>query len=227
MLASNSVILVFYPIKMANKRELVGLRSELGGYWGEEEPVKKAKKDKANKKTAAKKKSTTSTASGKTSNPLPAYTIPQKTHKEAGFYGGDIARDFVPKNELGDKVDKFLYRVFMEVDECHMYAYASGIYMEDIENAGNDDIDSFFVPLGQSFMGSLSWWQGGVGTVTSGMEEGLKNKEGSAVEQMKAFSKWYADNDYYGYRLEKLDWLIMQLEKKKAQKANRSRSSLL
>ena len=207
---------------MANKRELAGLSSDLGGYWGqEEETAKKAKKDNANEKTAAKKKkSTTSTASGTTSNPLPAYTIPQKTHKEAGFYGGDTVRDFVPKNELGDKVDKFLYWVFTEEEEHQLYNYGPEGYLcaKDIEKAGKDEIASFFVPLSQSYMGSLSFFQnGGGGSFAWSMAEGLKNKEGSAVEQMKAFAKWYAKNNhYYGYRLEKLDWLIMQLEAKKA-----------
>ena len=204
-----------------NKRELAGLNSDLGGYWGqEEETAKKAKKDNANKKTAAKKKSTTSTASRRTSNPLPAYTIPQKTHKEAGLFGGDIVRDFVPKNELGDKVDKFLYWVFTEEEGGQMYNYGAGDHLcaEDIEDAGKDEIASFFVPLDQSFMGSLSKFQlGGRGTFAMCMAEGLKNKEGSAVEQMKAFSKWYAENDhYYGDRVEEFDWLIKKLEAKKA-----------
>lgn len=37
------------------------------------------------------------------------------------------------------------------------------------------------------------------------MANGLKNKEGS-------FAKWYAKSEhFYGYRIEKLDWLIKKL----------------
>ena len=107
----------------------------------------------------------------------------------------------------------------MEEEEHQLYNYVPESYLcaEDIEDAGKDEIDSFFVPLDQSFMGSLSFFQGGRGTFAMCMAEGLKNKEGSAVEQMKAFAKWYAENDnYYGGRVEKFDWLIKKLEAKKA-----------
>lgn len=199
---------------MSNKRELAGLSSDLGGYWGQEEEIaKKAKKNNTSKKTGAKKQST---ASSKAAT-LPSYTITQKTHEEAGFYGGDLVRDFVPKTELGDKVDKFLYWVFSEEEEGNTVEYGTKDYMKEIEKAGNDEIASFFVPLDQSYMGSLSFFQGGGGTFAMCMADGLKNEEGSAVAQMKAFAKWYAENDhYYGHRVKKLDWLIKKLEAKHA-----------
>ena len=89
-------------------------------------------------------------------------------------------------------------------------------YTEKAEN--DDDIASFFVPLEQSNMGSLSFFQCGRGTFARCTANGLKNKEkeGSAIEQMKAFAKWNAneDNHCYGYRVGKLDLLIKKLEAK-------------
>lgn len=176
---------------MTNKREHAGLSSEQ-----EEEIAEKA--PKKNKKSTQ-----------------PSYVVKEKTHEEAGFYRGDLVRSFVPRNELGDNVDKFLFWVFSEEEEGNMVVYDST--KPDIDNAGNDDIASFFVPLDQSYMASLSFFQEARGTFAGCMADGLKNKEGSAIEQMKAFAKWYqenADNHYYGYRVKKL--LIKKLETKGA-----------
>lgn len=68
-------------------------------------------------------------------------------------------------------------------------------------------------------MASLSFFQYCGGTFADCMVNGLKNKEGSVIEQMKAFAKWYASEDnynMYGSRVEKLDWLIKKLESKSA-----------
>ena len=48
------------------------------------------------------------------------------------------------------------------------------------------------------------------------MANGLKNKEGSAIEQMKAFAKWYTNENNHCYKdhVEKLDRLIKKLEAK-------------
>jgi hypothetical protein len=195
-------------MKMPSTRELAGLASNLGGYWGgqEEEVAKKAPK-KNNKATETKKETNAAATS---------YTMKEKTHKEAGFYGGDTVRVFVPQNKLGDEVDKFLYWVFIEEEEGDMCEYTgTADFGPQIDNAGKDDIDSFFVPLDQSYMASLSFFQGS-GTFGDSMANGLKNKGGSAIEQMKAFAKWYAKGEhYYGDRVEKLDWLIKKLEAKK------------
>ena len=51
------------------------------------------------------------------------------------------------------------------------------------------------------------------------IESGLKNKKGSAVDQMKTFAKWYAkQNNFLGYggRVEGLDWLIYKLDEQKS-----------
>ncbi len=81
-------------------------------------------------------------------------------------------------------------------------------YTEKAEN--DDDIASFFVPLEQSNMVSLSFFQCGRGTFARCMADVLKIKEGSAIEQLKAFAAWNAnENDHcYGYRVGKLDSLI-------------------
>jgi hypothetical protein len=200
-------------MKMPSTRELAGLASNLGGYWGgqEEEVAKKApkKNNSTTKKATEMKKEANAAAT--------SYTMKEKTHKEAGFYGGDTIRVFVPQTELGEKVDKFLYWVFSEEEEGNMCQYVGTTdFGPQIDNAGKEDIDSFFVPLDQSYMASLSFFQLGGGTFGDSMANGLKNKEGSAVEQMKAFAKWYAKGEhYYGYRVEKLDWLIKKLEAKK------------
>ena len=196
---------------MPSIRELAGLVSNLGGYWGsqEEEVAKKApKKNNSTKKATEMKKEANAAAT--------LYTMKEKTHKEAGFYGGDTIRVFVPQTDLGEKVDKFLYWAFIEEEEGDMCQYESTEnFGPQIDNAGKDDIDSFFVPLDQSYMASLSFFQGS-GTFGDSMANGLKNKEGSAIEQMKAFAKWYAKGEhFYGDRIEKLDWLIKKLEEAK------------
>ncbi len=199
-------------MKMSNKRELAGLASNLGGYWGdqEEEVVKKApKKNNSTKKTTGMKKEGNAAAT--------SYTMEEKTHKEAGFYGGDTMRVFVPQNKLGDEVDKFLYWVFCETEEFNRVCY--GTDPPDIENASKDDIDSFFIHLDESYMASLSFFSGGKGTFSHCMANGLKNKDkkGSAIEQMKAFAQWYeyGNHPYVGGRIDDLDWLIKKLEAKK------------
>ena len=197
--------------KMPSTRELAGLASNLGGYWGgqEEEVAKKApKKNNSTKKTTEMKKETNVVAT--------SYTMKEKTHKDAGFYGGDTVRVFVPQNKLGEEVDKFLHWVFIEEEEGDTCEYTgTADFGPQIDNAGKGDIDSFFVPLDQSYMASLSFFQLG-GTFGDSMANGLKNKEGSAIEQMKAFANWYAKGEhYYGHRVEKLDWLIKKLEAKK------------
>lgn len=188
---------------MTNKRELTGLSCEQ-----EEKIAEKAPKKNKTAETSIQ----------------PSYVVKEKTHKEAGFYGGDMVRSFVPRNELGDEVDVFLYWVFVEEEEFNMASYPCDDV--NIENARNDDVASFFVPLDQSYMGSLSFFQDGKSSFASCMAHGLKNKEGSAIEQMKAFAKWYAseDNHVYGHRLEKLDWLIKKLEAKSAKLGITSRS---
>ncbi len=176
---------------MVKKRQLAGTSSEQ-----EEEIATKTKAAKKNK---------------------PSYVVKDETHEEAGFYRGDLVRSFVPKNELGDTVDKFLFWVFSEEEEGNMVQYDST--KPDIDHAGNDDIASFFEPLDQSYMASLSFFQEARGTFAGCMANGLKNKEGSAIEQMKAFAKWYASEENYMYgpaRVKKLDWLIKKLEAKGA-----------
>lgn len=212
---------------MSNKRELTGLSSNLGGYWGQEdEEVKKApKKNNSSKKTATEKATTTSKKSA-----LPPYVITEKTHSEADFYGGNnTVRVFVPQTELGDKVDKFLYWTCAEEEENNQCMYANGHKKEletVIDNAGYDEIAPFYEPLNQSYMQSLSFFAptagyGGMGsTFATMMAPGLKNKKGSAIEQMKAFAKWYASipidpNVGYGGRIKRLDWLIKKFEAKK------------
>ena len=200
-------------MKMPSTRELAGLASNLGGYWGgqEEEVAMKApkKNNSTTKKTTEMKKGGNAAAT--------SYTMEEKTHKEAGFYGGDEIRVFVPQNKLGDEVDKFLYWTFCETEEFNRVCYGND--PPDIENASKDDIDSFFVPLEQSYMASLSFFSGGKGSFSHCMANGLKkkDKEGSAVEQMKAFAKWYENGNhhYVGGRIDDLDWLIEKLEAKK------------
>ena len=195
---------------MPSTRELAGLASNLGGYWGGQEEEEVAKKASTKKTTEMKKEANTA---------APSYTMKQKTHKEAGFMGyeGDKIRVFVPQNKLGEEVDKFLYWVFCDTEEFNRVRYAKD--RPDIENASKGDIDSFFVPLDQSYMASLSFFSGGKGTFSHCMANGLKkkDKEGSAIEQMKAFSKWYENGNhpYVGGRIDDLDWLIEKLEAKK------------
>eukprot|EP00573_Skeletonema_grethae_P007494 CAMPEP_0201708768 /NCGR_PEP_ID=MMETSP0578-20130828/56670_1 /ASSEMBLY_ACC=CAM_ASM_000663 /TAXON_ID=267565 /ORGANISM="Skeletonema grethea, Strain CCMP 1804" /LENGTH=166 /DNA_ID=CAMNT_0048197667 /DNA_START=11 /DNA_END=507 /DNA_ORIENTATION=+ len=124
--------------KMTNKRELTGLSCEQ-----EEKIAEKAPKKNKTAETSIQ----------------PSYVVKEKTHKEAGFYGGDMVRSFVPRNELGDEVDVFLYWVFVEEEEFNMASYPCDDV--NIENARNDDVASFFVPLDQSYMGSLSFFQDG------------------------------------------------------------------
>lgn len=203
---------------MPNTRELSGLASDLGGYWGQE--GSKDNGSGAKKKGGAKKKSTT-TKKAATSNNLTAqpYTGGM-TRKEAGFYEGDGGeRVFLPRTALGNKVDQYLYWVFCEEEESNMCAYAATKEHKAevehlIENAA--EVAAFHEQLNGSYMGSLSFFNGGRGTFGDSMQNGLKNKKGSAVQQLKAFQKWYAETDhYYGDYIEGLDWLIMKLDAKK------------
>jgi hypothetical protein len=188
---------------MSNKRELSALSSELGGYWGGQDSA------------AAKKAPKKSNASGKTKNLTPSeqtYVITEKTNKQAGLMGrDDHIRVFLPKTKLGDKVDKYLYWTFVEEEENHDSAYDATEKITTelttlLENAGGDDIAPFYQELNGNFMGSLTFFADGEGgTFQMSIKEGLKNEKGSAIDQMKAFAKWYAlnqDNHYYGYHVE-------------------------
>ena len=206
-------LFAYYLLKMSNKRELSALNSELG--------QDSAEASKAPKKSNA--------AGKKTTNPTPleqTYIIKQKTNKQAGLMGrDDHIRVFLPKTKLGDKVDKYLYWTFVEEEENHESGYEA---TEEItaelttllENAGEEDIAPFYQELNGNFMGSLTFFADGEGgTFQMSIKEGLKNEKGSAIDQMKAFAKWYAmnqDTHYYGYNVEGLDWLIAKIEAKKS-----------
>ena len=109
---------VIHAMKMPSTRELAGLASNLGGYWGGQEEEEVAKKKTNNTKKTTEKKEEANAA-------VTSYMMKEKTHKEAGFYGGDTVSVFVPQTELGEKVDKFLYWVFAEEEEGNMCQYAN------------------------------------------------------------------------------------------------------
>jgi len=208
-------LFAYYLFEMSNKRELSALSSDLGGYWGEESSAAK----KAPKKSNASGKKTTN------HNPKPSeqtYVIKEKTHAEADFYGGDTVRVFLPKTELGDVIDKHLYWKFANAEEFNRVDYGG---REDeikhiLETGGESSIAPFREPLNASFMESLSFFNGGEGSFGTRMKPGLKNSKGSAIDQMKAFTKWYVLNQHaHGYLLELMQdfkWLIETLEAKKS-----------
>ena len=170
-------LLTYYLLKMANKREVSALSSELGGYWGGQDSA------------AAKKAPKKSNASGKKTtnhNPKPSdqtYVIKEKTHAEADFYGGDTVRVFLPKTELGDVIDKHLYWKFAEAEEFNNVDYCRGCEDEIehiLETGGEGAIAPFCEPLNVSFMESLSFFHGR-GTFGTMMKPGFKNSKGSVM----------------------------------------------
>lgn len=113
---------VLHAMKMPSTRELAGLASNLGGYWGGQEEEEVAKKKTNNTKKTTEK---TTEKKEEANAAVTSYMMKEKTHKEAGFYGGDTVSVFVPQTELGEKVDKFLYWVFAEEEEGNMCQYAN------------------------------------------------------------------------------------------------------
>lgn len=112
---------------MPNTRELSGLASDLGGYWGQE--GSKDNGSGAKKKGGAKKKSTI-TKKAATSNLTAQPYTGGMTRKEAGFSGdGEEERVFLPRTALGHKVDQYLYIVFCEEEEHNMCAYSASSHM--------------------------------------------------------------------------------------------------
>lgn len=182
---------------MSNKRELSALSSELGGYWGGQ--------DSAAAKKAPKKSNASQTASSTASVPK--------------------AKVDYAKTELGKSIDGYLTSIFSEVEEHDMVRYATtGEHKKEIESIfssnGADVVIPFYQPLNKSFMKSIRFFASeGQGTFQMTIENGLKNKKGSAVDQMKTFAKWYAkQNNFLGYggRIDGLDWLIHKLDEQKS-----------
>ena len=102
---------------MPNTREVSGLSSDLGGYWGQDESM--------GNKSGAKKKGGTKKAAATPNLTAQPYTGGM-TRKEAGFYEGDGGeRVFLPRTALGNKVDQYLYWVFCEEEEHHMCVYGA------------------------------------------------------------------------------------------------------
>ena len=179
---------------MSNKRELSALSSDLGGYWGGQDSA------------AAKKSPKKSNATGKTSTA----SVPKVDYA---------------KTELGKSIDGYLTSIFSEVEEHDMVRYATtDEHKKEIESIfssnGADVVIPFYQPLNKSFMKSIRFFASeGQGTFQMTIESGLKNKKGSAVDQMKTFAKWYAkQNNFLGYggRIDGLDWLIHKLDEQKS-----------
>ena len=145
------------------------------------------------------------------------------THGEAGFYGGKKQRCFLPRTNLGHKVDQFLYWVFCEEEEKGTCGSRYGHMHKDevealLDNASEDDIATFYEELNCSYMRSLSFFVPGGSSFPMEVEGGVVEK-GSAIDQMKAFTRWYQmyqDATGWGFRVEGLDWLIAKFEAKKS-----------
>ena len=140
---------------------------------------------------------------------------------ECEFYQ-ERERIFLPRTELGDLVDEYIYWVMCEVEEFRQCDFG---HCDDNQRAitalirrdGRAAVVPFFEPLNVSYFRTLSFFSSdGEGTF-SAMEKGIVNS-GSAVEQIEAFTKYFEEQEEYHHleqeydTIPELKWLIKQLK---------------
>mmetsp|Transcript_14729 Transcript_14729/g.31993 ORF Transcript_14729/g.31993 Transcript_14729/m.31993 type:complete len:184 (+) Transcript_14729:582-1133(+) len=181
---------------MPNVREVSALSSNLGGYWGD------------TKTSSGDQDTKTSGDGADNTQSKPTQIYARKSRKEIGIHGSP-ERVFLPKTELGDKVDEYLYWFLCGMDEEVIYSKTGELQEEIrklIETGGEDVVAPFFEHLDTSYIGSLTFFGGGDAfSIMMLTSTGLKNERGSAVHQMKSNSSLWRP----------FKWLIKQLETKK------------
>ena len=135
-------------------------------------------------------------------------------------------RVFLPRTELGDLVDEYIYFALSGAeDQCFYGGETQDQIKELIKREGKASVVPFFEPLGVSYFRTLTYFQEGQHRKDDyGLHVDMKGgivDSGSAVEQIEAFHAYFKEHGgrYMGHKSQGGDnvsefaWLVKRLKK--------------
>ena len=135
-------------------------------------------------------------------------------------------RVFLPRTELGDLVDEYIYFALSGAeDQCFYGGETQDQIKELIKREGKASVVPFFEPLGVSYFRTLTYFQEGQHRKDDyGLHVDMKGgivDSGSAVEQIEAFHTYFKEHGgrYMGHKsqggsnMSGLAWLVERLKK--------------
>ncbi|EJK45461.1 hypothetical protein THAOC_35922, partial [Thalassiosira oceanica] len=141
------------------------------------------------------------------------------------MFSQEFWEENIQKKSAGARMDaEYIYNVMIDVEEYRMcdYGLCDGnqrAITAVIRRDGKAAVAPFFEPLDVSYFQTLTFFNGGGGSLQSRLEKGITSS-GSAVEQMEAFNKYFEEQDDYHWggqgerydTIPELEWLIKKLK---------------